>query len=427
MICWNVRGLNKSARCLEVGVHLKNLQVSCLALLETRVKANKSDSVRKRLGFNWDFIDNYECHINGRIWIAWDPNIWSIIPSEKTDQLIHSTVYNRAGDFNNILKVGDRIGGNEVHLAEYIDMEEMMVTSSLAEHESIGPWFTWHNKQLANPIYSRIDRGLVNAEWHRTYPNSSVEVLNPSISDHALLRIKLDSLQTVKKIKHRFKFLNCIAGHANFLQTLRANWTHIGGDNPMAQFWKNLHKLQYSMKGLTWQMTEGIRNLNMSRENLDKAQTRLAADQMNPTLCQEVKFWTDEVLKNSELEEQILQQKLKCDWINLGDGNNAYFYANLKSKNKQVQIKELEDANGNKITEQEDIETEVLSFYTNLVGQAARQRSQVDICSLRGGAQLSREQMDCLIGPVTEAEIWKAIHSMGDSKAPGVDGLKVMS
>ncbi|XP_058746230.1 uncharacterized protein LOC131619107 [Vicia villosa] len=383
MICWNVRGLNKTARCLEVGVHLKKLQVSCLALLETRVNANNSETIRKRLGFNWDFIDNYDHHMNGRIWLAWDPNIWSIIPSEKTDQLVHSAVYTKAGnlshhltivyahnqlnnrrnlwqdlirisvhiqgpwmvvgDFNNILKVDDRIGGNDVHLAEYIDMEDMLANSNLSEHETIRAWFTWSNKQLANPISSRIDRALVNADWYRMFPNSMVGVLNPNISDHAPLRIKLDSLQTVEKIKHRFKFLNCIAGHANFLQVLRANWIHLDLGNPLEQFWKNLHKLQYSMKGLTWKMTEGIRNLKMSREQLDKAQTLLASDQMNQTLCQTIKYWTDEVLKSSELEEKILQQKVKCDWVKLGDGNNAYFYANLKSKNKKIQIKELED------------------------------------------------------------------------------------
>ncbi|XP_058741550.1 uncharacterized protein LOC131613927 [Vicia villosa] len=346
--------------------------------------------------------------MKGRIWLAWNPNIWSITPIEKTEQLVHSDVYTNAGtlshhltivyahnqinnrrslwqdlsrisnniqgpwmvvgDFNNILKVGDIIGGNDVHLAEYIDMELIMANSNLFEHEMIGAWFTWSNKQIANPISSIIDRALVNADSYRGFPNTSVEVLNPHISDHAPLRIKMDSHQAIKKIKHRFKFLNCIAGHADYLHGLRANWNHLDLGNPMEQFWKNLYKLQYSLKGLTWQMTEGIRDLKVSREQLDKAQTLLAFDQLNQTLCQNFKFWTDEVLKNTELEENILQQKLKCDWITLV------------------------------------------------------MRSQVDICSLREGAQLNREQQESLTVPVTEAEIWKAINGMGDNKAPGVDG-----
>ncbi|XP_058756016.1 uncharacterized protein LOC131629234 [Vicia villosa] len=363
MICWNVRGLNKHARCLEVGAHLKKLQVSCLALLETRVKINNSKIVRKRLGFDWEFIDNYEHHINGRIWLAWNPNIWSITPIEKTEQLVHSDVYTNTGNLSHHLII--------VYAQNQINNRR----SLWQDLGRIRSWFTWSNKQIANPISSRIDRALVNADWYRGFPNSSVEVLNPHIYDHDPLTIKMYSHQTIKKIKHRFKFLNCIAGHADYLHVLRANWNQHNLGNPMEQFWKNLYKLQYSVKGLTWQMTEGIRNLK--------------------TLCQNVKFWTDEVLKNTELEENILQQKLKCDWITLGDGNNAYFYANLKSKNKQIQIKELEDAQGNRLTEQKDIELE------------------------QEGAQLNREQQESLIVPVTEAEIWQAINSMGDNKAPG--------
>lgn len=102
----------------------------------------------------------------------------------------------------------------------------------------------------------------------------------------------------------------------------------------MYHFWKNLRGLQYKLKGLTWKSTEGVGNLKGSRLQLEKAHTLLAKDHLNQTLCQNVKFWTDKVIKNSELEERILQQKLKGDWIVLGDGKTAYFYANLKAKNK---------------------------------------------------------------------------------------------
>lgn len=49
MISWNVRGLHKRSRYIEVGAHLKKHQVSCFALLETRVKINKVDKKRSYL------------------------------------------------------------------------------------------------------------------------------------------------------------------------------------------------------------------------------------------------------------------------------------------------------------------------------------------------------------------------------------------
>ncbi|XP_058783939.1 uncharacterized protein LOC131658687 [Vicia villosa] len=378
MICWNVRRLNKSARCLEVGAHLRKQKVICLALFETHVKMNNCSQIRKKLGFNWEYTDNYDCHTNGRIWLAWNPLVWSMTIIEKSGQFIHTEVYakqggfshyltviyahnqitNRrilwqdlqrindningpwisVGDYNNVLKVGDRLGGNDVHLAEFIDMESMMNNNNLFEHDTTGPVFTWFNRQMNNPIYSRIDRALVNIAWCNAFPNCEIEVLNSHISDHSPLRVKLDGTQQVAKHKQRFKFLNCVADHPEFLTTMKENWSQHASGYPMYHLWKNLQRLQFKLKGLNWKVTEGIRNLRDSREQLDKAQSFLNNDPLNPDLCHSVKIWTEEVMRNAELEEKILHQKTKKDWISLGDGNNAYFYAKLKTKNRQTQI-----------------------------------------------------------------------------------------
>lgn len=68
------------------------------------------------------------------------------------------------GDFNNVLRVGDRIDGDEVHFNEYAGMEKMMTDSMLFEHDTLGPFFTWSNRQTSNPICSNIDRTLINPD-----------------------------------------------------------------------------------------------------------------------------------------------------------------------------------------------------------------------------------------------------------------------
>lgn len=69
IVTWNVRGLNKIARHNEIGAHLGNMKVSCVAMLETRVKENNANKVRRVFGVNWNWIDNYEHHLNGIIWV----------------------------------------------------------------------------------------------------------------------------------------------------------------------------------------------------------------------------------------------------------------------------------------------------------------------------------------------------------------------
>lgn len=65
MLAWNIRGLNKK----NVVTHIKNFQVSCVALLKTRVKHNNANRIRMRFWNGWSWLDNYTHHLNGRIWI----------------------------------------------------------------------------------------------------------------------------------------------------------------------------------------------------------------------------------------------------------------------------------------------------------------------------------------------------------------------
>lgn len=105
-------------------------------------------------------------------------------------------------------------------------------------------------------------------------------------------------------------------------------------------------------------------------------------------------------------------QKSKVDWIKLGDGNNAYFYANLKDKNKKTTLHRLKGNQGNNLTEIKDMEKEVLRFYGEFNGTSLTQLLQVNIDAIRRGSQLKREHQDSLTQRVTETKIWKAMQGI---------------
>lgn len=50
------------------------------------------------------------------------------------------------GDFNNMVKIEDIIGGSLVTEKEYINLTRMMSNIGLYEMESNGDYFTWSNK-----------------------------------------------------------------------------------------------------------------------------------------------------------------------------------------------------------------------------------------------------------------------------------------
>ncbi|CAK8532407.1 unnamed protein product [Lathyrus sativus] len=166
IVSWNVRGLNKAGKVREISSRLRNLDPAIIVLIETRVKKEKVVGIRKKLKMRGSYMDNYAQHDNGRIWIHWDDNSRQVEFVASTDQMIHCKVNDAndnfmfwmtaiyvqnqlhhrkklwqdiekicanqigpwmlIGDFNNVMKIEDWIGGNEVTENEYMDLTEMM-------------------------------------------------------------------------------------------------------------------------------------------------------------------------------------------------------------------------------------------------------------------------------------------------------------
>ncbi|KAL5162615.1 Transposon TX1 uncharacterized protein [Glycine soja] len=325
------------------------------------------------------------------------------------------------GDFNNVLKTNDRVGGKMVCEKEYKDLRTMMDNTGLAEMDSKGDYYTWSNKQSENIIYSRIDRILGNTEWFSKNLNLSLTNMTPGISDHAMLCLRDDSVPV--KRKARFKYANCVSGMDNFTETVANSWNSTRREGPpMKMLWHKLKKLQPVINNLSKPLI-GIKvKLQEAREKLTHAQMELTLDRLNKDKIGRTKDCTEAVIKWTEMEEQMLQQRAKIRWLRLGDGNNAYFHASLKAKYNQTSIKKLYMNDGNFVTTQKEIEDEIMRFYGDLMGREEPNLDSVDINIMRKGCQLNFDQRKYLIGRITDEEIDKALKSIGDLKAPGIDG-----
>ncbi|CAK8574668.1 unnamed protein product [Lathyrus sativus] len=150
-------------------------------------------------------VDNYYKHNNGRIWILWDETRIKVTTHTISTQFIHYSVSHLngirknwlaviytsnaleqrkglwkdltniqanvteawclMGDYNNVLRAQDRIGGNMVTENEYKDLIDMMDQVGLYEKDGCDDHFTWCNNQRNDMIYSRIDRVLGNINW----------------------------------------------------------------------------------------------------------------------------------------------------------------------------------------------------------------------------------------------------------------------
>ncbi|XP_058750195.1 uncharacterized protein LOC131623214 [Vicia villosa] len=281
IVSWNIRGLNKVAKQKEISSRLFKLQPNIAILLETRVKKEKAEKWRQKIGGNWQVCDNYRNHANGRIWILWQGSKVNIQTVSMTDQMIHCGLYGRdgkfvqwltamyaanqlerrkelwkdierlgsnqqgpwimLGDFNNVLGFHERIGRNEVKEAEFSDLREMMVATGLFEVDCIDDKFTWYNKHAEGAIYSCIDRVIGNLAWIQSNKDKTVHILEPGISDHAMLCIKGNE-QVVRK-KTSFKFINAVIEAEGYRTEVEKNWKRKIHGNNSQMMWNKLKRL----------------------------------------------------------------------------------------------------------------------------------------------------------------------------------------
>lgn len=71
--------------------------------------------------------------------------------------------------------------------------------------------------------------------------------------------------------------------------------------------------------------------------------------------------------KRIMVEESILRQKYRIQWLKLGDTNFAFFHASIKNKIARNHIIRLVSSQGLVIQSMEGIENETISFYKSLL------------------------------------------------------------
>lgn len=461
IISWNLRGLNNVGKLKEISSRLLKLRPTIAILIETRVKNKNAKKIRDKLKLPHNYLDNYKWHDNGRLWIEWDNSKIDVRHVKCSSQYVHVGVYNLQGefkfwltavyalnqldrrkvlwkdleaihkhqqgpwcvigDFNNVTKAQDRIGGKAVTESEYIDLLNMMETTGLAEMDTTGEFYTWTNKQVIGTIYSRIDRVLGNLDWFQDNLDTVLTVLPASVSDHALLCVSRKD--PIIKNNKNFRFSNCLIEMEGYNDMVKASWSRPTRGSPMVRLWNKLKRLQQDMRRFSKPLSNLKQNLIKAREDLQFAQENLRNNNMNGDSIDRVRQLTEEVINLNDLEEKMLMQRAKVDWIRKGDGNNSFFHAIIKSRNNRRNIYMLQKTDGTLLENQSEIEDEIMDFYKKLMGTEDSQLHHIDIDAMRNGKQVNMEQRRYLVSNITEQDIERALKGIGDDKSPGIDGF----
>ena len=118
----------------------------------------------------------------------------------------------------------------------------------------------------------------------------------------------------------------------------------------------------------------------------------------------------------------------RAQWLSEGEKPSKYFCSLEKHYYTEKTVKKIVTEEGKILTDQTKILDELKGFYKNLF--CSRDAKNSDYCTkdldtLTGLTKLTDNESSLLEGYLTIEEITKALKSMKNQKAPGVDGFPV--
>lgn len=168
-----------------------------------------------------------------------------------------------------------------------------------------------------------------------SFTETEVEVGLPGISDHSPLVVTMPG--HIKTGGRPFKFLNYMAEHSFFLQTVTEAWRVSSAGRPMQQVWNKLKAVKQAMKELHRQEYRDIQEkIHATKENLENVQKLLSENRTYVLLQTQEREYISLLKKWLHVDEVALKQKSRNLWLSVGDSNHKYFFSAMR-ENKYKQ------------------------------------------------------------------------------------------
>ncbi|GKE57170.1 hypothetical protein Tco_1496355, partial [Tanacetum coccineum] len=119
-------------------------------------------------------------------------------------------------------------------------------------------------------------------------------------------------------------------------------------------------------------------------------------------------------------EENMLYQQAKVDCLKEGDKNTAYFHQVVKGRRHKNHIDVVCDEQRRRF-EGKEVSNQFVKHFQMFLG-ASRSVKEIDNIEELCKNKVSMMEAEAMCRRVTEKEIWKALKSIDDNKAPGPDG-----
>ncbi|KAL2251946.1 UNVERIFIED_CONTAM: hypothetical protein Sindi_2316900 [Sesamum indicum] len=406
-----------------------------LGFLETRVRLNNVIHIQSSILPQWKWFVNYD-FVGNRIWLAWDENFIDVLILDVGEQFVHCRVTYRAVDEPVFITV--TYGASEVTLAQQCSNEPWLVggdfnaVRDLNEVCGISRDIRMVMDEFNAGIQEAglmplpmqggmLDRLLINDQWLARFPMSSYHSLTPRTSDHSPLVIYGDTQQQYGGM---FRFDSYLALSSDFIPSVKSIWQHEVVGVPMFAVTRKLKALKPVFRAQKKKKGDLTIKVQLAKGFLEEAQNLVSSDRQNELYLYLEHCCRIVYAKAAKLEQIMLQQRAKMQWMKDGDQCSRVFFRKIAHRRVTRKILQINDENGNIHTEQGEIVHEFISYYQNLLG-GTRRNVPVDIRYLRPWARhiLTDEETGLLLLPFSPDDVKQAVFDIAEDKAPGPDGF----
>ena len=151
-----------------------------------------------------------------------------------------------AGDFNEITKQSEKMGGRIRPHGQMQAFREVLNECGFIDLGFMGSEFTWH-KHFANYIvWERLDRAVATSDWLSLFPDTKIYHLEADASDHRPILIVLDGMNCSQQ--RPFRFEQMWLTEQGCSDTVQAVWQRDNGENEIL---KVIRKVDECGKELT--------------------------------------------------------------------------------------------------------------------------------------------------------------------------------
>ena len=462
LLIWNARGLGSPRAFMRLRKLIRSCSPVLVFLLETKLSGRRAKFLFRSMGYDGGFhvdsvgrsgglimfwksewqvsILNYSrCHIDVEVsqldgfrWrfsgIYGQPvehercHTWALL---RRLSGISSLPWLCAGDFNEILKFSEKIGGRDKSLRAIRQFRDVLEGCNLYDLGFSGPKFTWRNGQEGQRhVQERLDRFVADEEWRRNFEKARVDHLGFWGSDHRALLLRLKPHQDIMgrrfKRKIAFRFEPWWMKEEECVEVICNAWQSFCFDGSVQSIKKGLRRCASELH--MWSTSKfGVlpKRIKRVQDELEE----MYACEMTREVVGRIKNKERELDSLLANEEEYWKQRARADWLSTGDKNTKYFHAKASQRRRKKQIEGIENSDGRWLDTESGVAGAIECYFQDIFTsiRPPEEATQRVVASVED--RITEEMSSTLGREFTAEEVRVALFEMGSLKAPGPDGF----